>query len=94
MIDQTMRRAEAETSLQLLLDRYDRRTDTANVAFVVSQPSTGWTWTYGDVNAQYFVASVTKLYTAALVLQTRPPSPSRARRAHRHATSRSTWSAV
>jgi CubicO group peptidase (beta-lactamase class C family) len=64
-----MTRAQAEAKLQALLDRYDRRTDTANLAFAVAQPSTGWTWTYGDVNAQYFVASVTKLYTAALVLQ-------------------------
>jgi CubicO group peptidase (beta-lactamase class C family) len=64
-----MTRAATEAKLQALLDRYDRRTDTANVAFSVAQPSTGWTWSYGDVNAQYFVASVTKLYTATLVLQ-------------------------
>jgi CubicO group peptidase (beta-lactamase class C family) len=64
-----MTRSDAEAKLQRLLDQYDRRTDTANLAVAVSQPSTGWTWTYGDVHAQYFIASVTKLYTAALVLQ-------------------------
>ena len=32
-----MTRAEAETKLQQLLDRYERRMDTANVAFVLSQ---------------------------------------------------------
>jgi CubicO group peptidase (beta-lactamase class C family) len=64
-----MTRADAEAKLHALLDRYDRRTDTANLAFAVAQPSTGWTWTYGDVNAPYFIASVTKLYTATLVMQ-------------------------
>lgn len=64
-----MTRAQAETKLQELLDRYDRRTDTANLVAAVAQPSTGWTWTYGDVNAQYFIASITKLYTATVVLQ-------------------------
>jgi CubicO group peptidase (beta-lactamase class C family) len=64
-----MSRTDSEAKLQALLDRYDRRTDTANVAFAVAQPSTGWTWSYGDVNAQYFIASITKLYTATLVLQ-------------------------
>lgn len=64
-----MTRPDTEEKLQALLDQYDRRTDTANVAFALAQPSTGWTWSYGDVNAQYFVASVTKLYTTAIVMQ-------------------------
>jgi CubicO group peptidase (beta-lactamase class C family) len=66
-----MTRAQTEAKLQQLLDRYDRRTDTANVAFVLNQPSTAWTWSYGDSGAAYFIASITKLYTVALILQLR-----------------------
>jgi CubicO group peptidase (beta-lactamase class C family) len=64
-----MTRADTEEKLHQLLDRYDRRSDTVNLDVAIAQPSTGWTWTYGDVHAQYFLASITKLYTATLVLQ-------------------------
>jgi CubicO group peptidase (beta-lactamase class C family) len=64
-----MTRARTEARLQELLDRYDRRTDTANLVVALAQPSTGWSWSYGDVHAQYFVASITKLYTATLIMQ-------------------------
>ena len=43
--------SDTETTLARVLDEYDRRTDTAHVAFSLAQPSTGWSWTYGDVNA-------------------------------------------
>lgn len=64
--------AQAETrtnQLHALLAGYDRRPDTARVAFVVVQPASGWTWSYGDADAPYFIASITKLYTTAIVMQ-------------------------
>jgi CubicO group peptidase (beta-lactamase class C family) len=62
-------RAETEAQLQALLDQYDRRPDTTQVGFVVARPATGWTWTYGNVDAPYFIASITKLYTTTVVMQ-------------------------
>jgi len=55
--------------LRALLARYDGRADTTNVTFVVTQPTSGWSWSYGDAEAPYFVASITKLYTTAVTMQ-------------------------
>lgn len=63
-----MTRPETERKLAGLLEDYDHRPDTSGVAFALAQPSTGWTWAYGNSQAQYFIASITKLYTTALVM--------------------------
>ena len=63
-----MTRIDLERKLAALLDDSERRTDTSGVAFALAQPSTGWTWVYGDSHAPYFIASITKLYTTALVM--------------------------
>lgn len=55
--------------LHALLARYDGRPDTTSVTFVVAQPTSGWSWNYGEVEAPYFIASITKLYTTAVVMQ-------------------------
>lgn len=61
--------AGLERRLDRLVARVDRRPDSNAVRVAVRSPSTGWTWTYGDPDAEHFVASVTKLMTAAVVLQ-------------------------
>jgi D-alanyl-D-alanine carboxypeptidase len=61
-------RHETEQKLAALIAGYDGRPDTAEVAFALHQPSTGWTWASGDTRAPYFIASITKLYTTALVM--------------------------
>ena len=55
--------------LHALLAGYDGRPDTTHVSFVVAQPNSGWSWSYGAVEAPYFIASITKLYTTAVVMQ-------------------------
>lgn len=65
--------------LQRTIDRFAARRDTGGVAFAMAQPRTGWSWqgagghasagTPMTVESPYFIASATKLYTAALVLQ-------------------------
>lgn len=55
--------------LSAVLAGYDAREDTARVAFVVAQPGSGWNWSYGFADAPYFIASITKLYTTAIVMQ-------------------------
>jgi D-alanyl-D-alanine carboxypeptidase len=63
-----MTRLGTERKLATLIDGYDRRPDTSGVAFSLAQPSTGWTWTSGEDQSPYFIASITKLYTTALVM--------------------------
>ncbi|GIG55147.1 serine hydrolase domain-containing protein [Demequina activiva] len=43
--------------------------DAAGVRFAVRMPGFEWSWLHPDAKEQYFVASVTKLVTAAIVLQ-------------------------
>jgi CubicO group peptidase (beta-lactamase class C family) len=64
---------QAETKLAALLDKYASRPDTGPVSFALSSPSRGWSWSYpsGASPKPYFTASITKLYTAAIVMQLR-----------------------
>lgn len=61
--------AGLERRLDRLVARADQRPDSNAVRVAVRSPSTGWTWTYGDPDAEHFVASVTKLMTTAVVLR-------------------------
>lgn len=65
--------AQIESKLQSLLDKYASRPDTGPVSFALSSPSRGWSWSYeSDVAPRpYFTASITKLYTAAVIMQLR-----------------------
>ncbi|KAE8764196.1 serine hydrolase domain-containing protein [Georgenia thermotolerans] len=58
-----------ESRLDALLGKYAARPDTGTVRLALTRPSTGLEWTYGDPDGQYFVASITKLFTTAVVLQ-------------------------
>ena len=62
-----------ERRLAGLLERYDGRTDTNGVRFALAAPTRGWRWEWSSTGSaqQYFIASTTKLYVSALVMQLR-----------------------
>lgn len=63
------------TSLSPRLDRvaarYDAKSAVSDFSAAIEQPSTGFTWGYGNTDQPYFIASITKLYTAAMIMQLR-----------------------
>jgi D-alanyl-D-alanine carboxypeptidase len=65
--------SELESKLSALTDKYAGRTDTNAVRFALSSPRRGWDWEWSSPGAavQYFIASATKLYVTALVMQLR-----------------------
>ena len=62
-----------EGELARLLAAYDARHDTSAVRFAFASPTRGWAWEWGAAGSpeQYFIASITKLYVTALVMQLR-----------------------
>jgi D-alanyl-D-alanine carboxypeptidase len=62
-----------ESKLTRLLEQYDARADTNGVRFALAAPQRGWRWEWSASGSreQYFIASTTKLYVAALVMQLR-----------------------
>jgi CubicO group peptidase (beta-lactamase class C family) len=62
-----------ESNLTRLLERYDARQDTNGVRFALAAPKRGWRWEWSSPGSseQYFIASTTKLYVTALVMQLR-----------------------
>lgn len=62
-----------ESQLTRSLEQYDARPDTNGVRFAFASPRRGWRWEWSSPGsvAQYFIASTTKLYVAALVMQLR-----------------------
>jgi CubicO group peptidase (beta-lactamase class C family) len=78
----TARTADLERRLAATLGKYDARPDTGAVRFSLESPSRGWSWDWASPAAaapiaaptsggQYFIASTTKLYVTALVMQLR-----------------------
>lgn len=63
------------TQLSTELDRIAARcaADPKASAFsaAIEQPASGFTWVYGDTDRPYFIASITKLYTVAMIMQLR-----------------------
>ncbi|MFV0252602.1 MAG: serine hydrolase domain-containing protein [Beutenbergiaceae bacterium] len=59
-----------EQRLDRIAERFAAKPTTSQLSFAMACPSTGFTWAYGDTDP-YFIASVTKLYTAALIMQLR-----------------------
>lgn len=43
----------------------------SSMSFRIEQPSTGFVWEYGDTRRPFFIASITKLHTAAITMQLR-----------------------
>ncbi len=62
-----------EQKLTALLDKYARRSDTGQVSFALASPSRDWAFHYESEPEPkpYFAASVTKLYTVAIIMQLR-----------------------
>ncbi len=68
-----------ERRLAATLAKYDARPDTGSVRFALASPARGWRWEWASPAASgganpaghYFIASTTKLYVTALVLQLR-----------------------
>ncbi len=60
----------AERRLSAIAERYAAKPTSRHVSIAMSIPSTGWSWEWQEHSApaQYFVASITKLFTVAVVL--------------------------
>lgn len=59
------------TKLDRIATRYATKPSVSAMSFAVEQPSTGFTWRFGDTDQPFFIASITKLYTAAIIMQLR-----------------------
>ncbi|MEV6818078.1 serine hydrolase domain-containing protein [Nocardiopsis dassonvillei] len=57
--------------LDRIAARYAAKPGVSLMSLAVEQPSTGFAWSHGDTGRPYFVASITKLYTVAMVMQLR-----------------------
>ena len=64
---------QLEVKLASILSRYDARSDTSAVQFALASPSRDWHWEWppSGTPEQYFIASTTKLYVAAIIMQLR-----------------------
>ncbi len=62
-----------ERRLSKLVASYDARPDTNSVRFALASPSRDWSWQWSSPSSapQYFIASTTKLYVTALIMQLR-----------------------
>jgi CubicO group peptidase (beta-lactamase class C family) len=62
-----------EDRLAEVIGSYDRRPDTNSVQFALASPSRDWFWAWASPGSpgQYFIASTTKLYVTAIVMQLR-----------------------
>lgn len=50
---------------------YAAKATTSELGFAIEQPATGFTWRYGATDRPHFIASITKLYTSAVIMQLR-----------------------
>jgi CubicO group peptidase (beta-lactamase class C family) len=57
--------------LDRIAAHYATKPTVSALSFRIEQPSTGFTWGYGDNDKPFFIASVTKLYTVAMIMQLR-----------------------
>lgn len=64
---------DLEGQLARILAGYAARADTNAVQFALASPRHGWAWQWAAPGApvQYFIASTTKLYVTALIMQLR-----------------------
>lgn len=59
------------TALDRIAARYAAKPAVSAMTFAIEQPPTGFAWSCGKTDQPYFVASITKLYTAAMIMQLR-----------------------
>jgi len=64
---------QLEQHLAQLVEKYDARSDTRDVQFALASPSRNWHWESASPcgASRYFIASATKLYVTALIMQLR-----------------------
>ena len=60
-----------EKRLTRLITAFDLRSDTNAVQMALSSPSRNWAWSWPQPELPYFIASTTKLYVTAILLQLR-----------------------
>jgi CubicO group peptidase (beta-lactamase class C family) len=60
-----------EARLHRIAARYAAKPTVSALAASIEQPSTGFSWSHGDTDRPYFIASITKLYTVAVLMQLR-----------------------
>ncbi|MBU4269215.1 MAG: beta-lactamase family protein [Acidobacteria bacterium] len=72
-MDRSRNQVALERNLARVLSSYDARSDTNAVRFALASPRRGWSWEWAspDSPEQYFIASATKLYVSAIVMQLR-----------------------
>ncbi|PSK98021.1 CubicO group peptidase (beta-lactamase class C family) [Murinocardiopsis flavida] len=61
----------ASAVLDRVAARYAADPRVSAMSMAIDQPSTGFSWSHGDTGRSYFVASITKLYTVAMIMQLR-----------------------
>lgn len=61
----------ASAKLDRIAARYAAKSKVSAMSFAIEQPATGFTWGYGDIHQPFFIASITKLYTVAMIMQLR-----------------------
>ena len=71
MTNQDAQYPQLEAKLASILSSYDARSDTSAVQFALASPSRGWTWEWrpSESPRQFFIASTTKLYVTAMIMQ-------------------------
>lgn len=71
--DRARDHAALEATLARTVEGYAARADTCAAQFALASPRRGWHWQWAapGAPAQYFIASTTKLYVTALVMQLR-----------------------
>ena len=60
-----------EERLENLWTRFEKRPDTNAVQFALASPSRNWSWSKPSIPEPYFIASTTKLYVTAILIQLR-----------------------
>ena len=66
-----MQTSALEQRLEKLVSRFDERRDTNAVQCAISSPSRNWSWAWPATPSPYFIASTTKLFVTAILLQLR-----------------------
>lgn len=62
---------QVSATLDRIAARYAAKPKVSAMSFAIEQPSTGFAWSYGDTDQPYFIASITKLFTVAMIMQLR-----------------------
>lgn len=71
MTNQDAQHPQLEAKLASILSSYDARSDTSAVQFALASPSREWVWEWPASASprQFFIASTTKLYVTAIIMQ-------------------------